>query len=80
MCKHRLIIVRFSISIISNHINLFRDYIKNRFKSQDKTEKGKREITMFETTATDTDLVRNVLDTVKSNILSAIMVELGFKE
>ena len=80
MCKHRLIIVRFSISIISNHINLFRDYIKNRFKSQDKTEKGKREITMFETTATDTDLVRNVLDTVKTNILRAIMVELGFKE
>ena len=76
MFKHRLIIVRFYIGIISN-INLFRNYIRDRFKSQDKTS-GKREITTFETTATDTDLVRNVLDTVKSNILKAIMGEMGF--
>lgn len=76
MFKHRLIIVRFYIGIISN-IDLFRNYIRDRFKSQDKTS-GKREITTFETTATDTDLVRNVLDTVKSNILKAIMSDMGF--
>jgi len=51
-------------------------FIQNRFKSQDKTKN--REITTFETTATDTDLVRNVLDTVKRNILKAIMKDMGF--
>jgi len=52
------------------------NFIQHRFKSQDKTKN--REITTFETTATDTDLVRNVLDTVKRNILKAIMKDFGF--
>ena len=67
--------MRFSIGIISDP-DFFRTFIQNRFKSQDKTKN--REITTFETTATDTDLVRNVLATVKRNILKAIMKDMGF--
>ena len=73
--EHRLIIVRFSIGKISD-LDFSRNFIQQRFKSQDKTKN--REITTFETTATDTDLVRNVLDTVKSNLLRAIMKDMGF--
>jgi len=54
------------------------EFIQQRFKSHNKGKRGR--ITTFQTTATDTNLVKNVLDTVKSNIIREIFEGCGFAE
>jgi hypothetical protein len=57
----------------------FRQFIKDRFTGHDK-EKGKGErISTFETTATDTNLVKNIFVTVKNIIMSINMKESGLE-
>ena len=56
----------------------FRTYIRFRFLSQD-TNSEKREIYPYQTTATDTNLVKNLFSTIQEIILAKILQSTGFQ-
>ena len=66
----------FTEAMLSMSLLICRQFIKNRFTGHNK-EKGKEEerIYTFETTATDTNLVKNIFVTVKD-----IIMKINFKE
>jgi len=52
------------------------NFISHRFLSQNKNEK--RDVFSYPTTATDTDLVKNLFETVKEIIMNKILAQTGF--
>ena len=57
-------------------MSLPRSYIKTRFVNMN--ENIKREMFSFYTTATDTDLVKKVLDSVQEIVFTKILKNTGF--
>ena len=56
---------------------VFSEFIQKKFWTRDDTPKRKKYF--FETTATDTGLVKNVFDAVKTIILENILEDVGLR-
>ena len=63
--------------LFKHNSSSFRAYIRFRFLNQNKNER--REIYPYETTATDTDLVKKLFKTIQEIIMIKILQQTGFQ-
>jgi hypothetical protein len=69
------IIIKSLIKFIK--FNIFRKFIKKKFLS--KNQFPERDIYSFETTATDTNLVKNIFGAISEIILNKMLSNAGFE-